>query len=626
MKEDLFPYYEAELRFMQEMSREFGKDHSKVAGRLGMEGDRCSDPHVERLIQAFALIAGRIRHKIDDQFPEITEALLNILYPHYVRPIPSLAIAQLELDPTQGKPSGKQIVPAKSGLSTRRVAGAGVSCLFQTCYPVTLWPLRVVSAQVLSPAALNTATQTYDASAVIRLTLQCHGDLTAAAIDLSTVRFFLNGDGDLPYTLHELILNSTREVLLSASEQDEVVIGPYRFPSGALRPVGFDRNEGIFPYPAASFLGYRLLTEYFAFPEKFLFFDLDFQGLPLAELGGKFEITFIIGKFERKERLRKLERVVRAEAFQLGCTPIINLFDRPARPITVTHKETEYHVLPDVNSHLAAEVYAIRKVTSMASYRAESREYHPFYGLRHVYDESAPEAFWFASRRLSSRKDSPRASPASPPVVDRGTEVYLSLVDTQFHPAQAGTEALSVHATWTNRDLPAQLPLTQEFGDLTLDASGSVRARCLTRLTESLRPPLRSGLQWRLISHLALNHLSLTDITANALREILTLYNFSGHPMTANQIVGILSVSSRPHMARMPTPAGIAFALGIRVQIEFDEDRYADNGVYLMSAVLERFLGLYSSINSFTQLTTVTRQRKEPLRAWKPRAGEQILL
>ncbi len=616
MKDELFPYYEAELRFIQETAKEFARDHPRVAGRLEIEGDRCSDPHVERLIQAFALIAGRIRHKIDDEFPEITDSLLGVLYPHYVRPIPSMAIAQFDLDPSQGKPSGKQVLAReKTTLSTRAVAGTGVSCRFRTCYPVTLWPLRVVSAQVLPPAALDSSTQTYDASAIIRLTLQCHGDLKAAAIGLTTIRFYLNGDGDLPYTLHELILNSTREVFLSSSSSDGALIGPYRFSKDAVRPVGFERDEGMFPYPSASFLGYRLLSEYFSFPEKFLFFDLaGFEKLPLSEVGGKFDLTFVIGNFERKERLRKLERSVRADTFQLGCTPIVNLFDRPARPIRVTHTETEYQVVPDAFNPMAAEVYSVNKVTSMASYLEEAREYQPFYGLRHVYTEEAPNAFWFASRRRSSRKD------------DRGTEVYLSLVDLNFQPARAGTEALSVHATWTNRDLPPQLPLTQEYGDLSVDTSASVRARCLTRLTESARPPLRSGLQWRLISHLALNHLSLTDNTAASLREILKLYNFTEHPVTANQIMGILSVSSRPHMTRLSTPAGIAFALGMKVQIEFDEERYADTGVYLMAAVLERFLGLYSSINSFTQMTAVTRQRKEGLRVWLPRAGEQILL
>ena len=614
MRAELLPYYEAELRFIREMAREFAKDHPTVASRLQLEPDRCPDPHVERLIQAFALIAGRIRHKIDDEFPEITEALLGVLYPHYVRPIPPMAMAQFQVDPSQGRASTGRLVPRNTTVFTRAIAGTGVACRFRTAFPVTLWPIQLVSAQVLPPAALGFLPGISDCAAVIRLTVECLGETTAVKLGLDSLRIHLHGEGELPYDLYELIMNSTTEVFASTASDDSQRT-PFRFPPNSVQAVGFDADEALLPYPDRSFPGYRLLSEYFAFPEKFLFLNLrGFDQLPLAKLGRKFEIDLVLGEFERKERLRRLERLVRADNFQLGCTPVVNLFERVADPIRVTHTETEYRVIPDLHSPISAEVYSVDKVTSVATYGERPRDYQPFYGIRHTYNGDAPHAFWVASRRRSVRKDDP------------GTEVYLSLVDLDFRPSSAGAEALSVAVTCTNRDLPSRLPRMQDFGDLSLESAAGVRARLISAPTEAARPALRSGLQWRLISHLALNYLSITDGGVDALREILRLYDFADSPIARNQISGVISSCSKPHMTRILTPAGVAFILGTQVRIEFDEERFTGAGVFLFASVLEHFLGLYTSINSFSQLIASTRQRKEVLRKWMPRAGQQVVV
>ncbi len=262
----------------------------------------------------------------------------------------------------------------------------------------------------------------------------------------------------------------------------------------------------------------------------------------------------------------------------------------------------------------AAEVYSIDRVSSIAPYLEQAQEYEPFYAVRHSYQNEMPEAFWFASRRSSSKAG------------DEGTEVYLSIVDKNFKASRPADETLSVQVTCTNRDLPSKLPLAREFGEISMDGTSGIRARCLTKPTDALRPPLRSGLQWRLISHLALNRLSLTDASGQSLREIITLYNFTNDPALRNQIAGILSLTTRTSVARVLTPVGVAFPLGTRVEILLDEDRFAGSSAFLFASVLERFLGLYSSLNSFTQLTAASKQRREALRSWPPRTGEQILV
>jgi type VI secretion system protein ImpG len=253
-------------------------------------------------------------------------------------------------------------------------------------------------------------------------------------------------------------------------------------------------------------------------------------------------------------------------------------------------------------------------VLSSASYLEQPREYRPFYSLRHHYGDDTSDAFWYSTRRASTRKG------------DQGTEVYLSVVDLNFQPANPPVETLAVQITCTNRDLPPRLPLGDAFGDVFLEAASSIRTRLIKKPTAALRPALRAGLQWRLISHLSLNYLSLMDGGPDALREILKLYDFTDSPAIRNQIAGITGISSQPHMARMTAAAGVVFSLGMRVNIEFDEALYAGGGVFVLASVLERFLGLYTSVNSFTQLAVTSRQRKEVIRQWLPRAGEQILL
>jgi len=624
MRDDLLPYYESELTFIRQMAAEFAAKYPHEASRLELQSQPCPDPHVERLIEAFAFLAARVRRKVDDEFPEITEALLEVLYPHYLRPIPAMSIAQLEVDPEQGKLTTGYPVD-KGGILYSKPVG-GIPCRFRTCYPVTLWPLQVASASVALPSALSLGPAAGDAAAVVRIELRCLGGAKLAELQLSSLRFYLSGEGgerQTAHTLHELILNNGCKVIArnpSKGSRTPPVILP-----GRCREVGFGREEGLLPYSDRSFLGYRLLQEYFSFPEKFLFFDISgLDRVPRTGFDDRFEILILLDEFQRKDRLAQLEQTVGADTFRLGCTPIINLFEKCAEPIRISHAVSEYPVIPDVHNELATEVYSIDRVTSTAPYSQEAQEYQPFYSLRHSYKSDTGQTFWHSSRRPSPRKG------------DAGSEVYLTLVDLGFKPSLPPVETLTVHVTCTNRDLPAKLPFSGEFGELEMESGPLLRIRCLRKPTETVRPPMgtrparehspRESLQWRLISHLGLNHLSIIDGGLNALQEILRLYDFSNPPAVQRQISGITGISSSPQIARVDSEYGVVFCQGIRVSVEFDEDEYVGSGVFLLASVLERFFGLYSPINSFSELRVTTKQRKGVLRQWAPRAGEQVLL
>jgi len=605
MAEDvLLKYYERELSFLRQMGAEFAGKYPKIASRLLLEAEKCEDPHVERLIQSFAFLAARVQHKLDDEFPEITEALLNVLYPHYLAPLPSMSIVEFVLDREQGKITSGYPLAKGSMLYSQPVNGA--PCRFRTCYPVTLWPLEITAAQFESPDRVSSAPK---AAALLRLELRCFPGTTFSQLQIDSLRFFLQGDSQLTFALYELLCNNTSQVQFRPLGEQKAV-KPVLLPPRCLRPVGFGPDEGMLPYTPRSFLGYRLLQEYFALPEKFLFFDLgELNRAVQAKFRDGIEVLFFLNKAPR------LEQPISADTFRLGCTPVVNLFQQVAEPIRLTHTEPEYRVIPDVGRQTTTEVYSVDSVVSTSPYLPEPIVFAPFYSFKHAAEREQQQAFWNITRRPSPRKG------------DTGTEVYLSLVDLNFRPTLPALETLTVHVTCTNRDLPGKLPFGGDRGDFELEGAAPLsRIRCLKKPTETVRPPLRRGAQWRLISHLSLNYLSICEGGREALQEILRLYDFADSSVIRQQIAGVTNVTSRRVVGRPASMPWNGFCRGIEVTIEFDEDQYVGSGVFLFASVLEKFLGLYGSLNSFTQLVAVTKQREEPLKRWTPRAGEQILL
>ena len=612
MSDELLPYYNRELAFIRQMGAEFGEAHPKIAARLRMVAEATADPHVARMIEAFAYLNARTRHKLDDDFPEVSEALLGVLYPHYLAPIPSMAIIQFVLDRQQGELTTGYTIDRGSTIETEPIDGQ--PCRFRTCYPTTLWPLDVKLAEFRGqPFAAPSVRFASDAMGVVRLQLQCFSEKAAfSQLELDSLRFFLKGQSQYIYDLYELLLNDTIGVAIANSPGDPepVVLG-----KECVRPVGFQRDEGMLDYSGRSFRGYRLLSEYFAFPEKFLFVDID--GLTpnvLSRIGNTLELFLYV-----KRHSTDLEKIIDRDTFQTGCCPMVNLFKQRAEPIALTHTQTEYRVVPDARRPLAHEVYSVDRVIA-TSPDNEEVSFVPFYSVKHGRDVHEQRLFWYGSRRPAGYAGGQ---------ADEGTEVLLSLVDLNFKPSSPSGLAIDVETTCLNRDLPHRLPFGGGQPNLQL-ASGAPVSKivCLTAPTPTRRPALRHGTVWRLISHLSLNHLSLVDHDdgADALREILKLYDFADSAETRSIIDGLLGVASRRVVGRVGGPVSAGFCRGVEVTLRFDEERFSGGGVYLFASVLERFLGLYSSINSFTKTVATTNKREEPLRRWPPRAGERVLL
>lgn len=630
MRDELLGYYERELVFLRRMGADFARRYPKIASRLLLDEEKIEDPHVERMIEGFAFLTGRIGLKLDDELPEITESFLNVLYPHYLAPIPSMAIAQFSFGSPKDKLSSVQRLERGARLNSRPVDGT--PCRFRTCSDVDLFPLELESA-ALESAAPRDARGKY-AESHIRLSLRCFGDANLYELRRGeeqkipeSLRFYIDGDPQLVFPLYEIIFNNAVSVEIRPKEQplgnkalgtitniqlrlpDPVILTA----AEGIKQVGFEENEAVLPYTKRSFMGYRLLTEYFSFPYKFLFLDiLGLDRAIAAQFGSHFDILI---------HLRNVTppiAPITAETFRMGCSPIVNLFSRMSDPIYLSQQKYEYHVIPDVHRQSTTEVYSVDSVVTSDPRTNTTREFSPFYSLRHAYGEQSEKAFWYAARRPSQRPD------------DDGTEVHMSLVDIDFNPKVPAVEVLNVKATCTNRDLPGRLPFGGKDSDFEVEGTALLsRVRCLTKPTETIRPPRRRSAQWRLISHLNLNYLSLVngpDGTPEALQEMLHLYNFDDSSVTRKQILGISRVKSRRVVRQIGDHIGAGFVRGVETTVTLDEDEYVGSGMYLFACVLERFLGLYSSVNSFNQVVLRTLQREETLKLFPPRAGEQELL
>jgi len=637
LTDELLDYYSRELAYLRDMGDHFARAQPAVAGLLAISAGRCEDPHVERLMQAFAFLAARVRKKLDDRFPEITNALLEVVHPHALRPLPSAAIVQFEGAGDPSRASEGRRVPAGTPL-TAAVEVEGVRCRFRTAYPTDLWPVEVEAAS-LAPDRVVQADRPPGAVALLKLTLRCRAPGGWGSLKgFESLRFFLDGGEPTASVLYEVLMDRLCEAWIVGEAEGR----PWRrvLPRSAARPVGFGPDEALYPYPDRSFPGYRLLQEFFAFPQKFQFVDLFLnesrEGThpPLGsreKLGPTLELHFWLDAAPRSDV------TVRPSNFRLGCTPAVNLFRWVPEPIPLTRLRTEYPVTPSFEHPAGFEVFSVDRVVSSGSYLEEAREFEPFYAMRHGAREAGREAYWFATRR------------ASP--LDAGTEVDLAFADDRFDPTVPAVEKVTAHLTCSNRGLPGRLPFGGDQGFLEAEAeSAAGRARLLMQPTEPMRPPVGRGVQWSLISRLALSHLSLSPAgpaaDASALRELLAL---SCHPSgddriddaNAKMVQGVLEVSHERVAARVAypdpddDPAGPAarrrrlmgkpLSLGLEVRVVLDDDAFPGARAYLLAAVLDRFLGGYVSINGFTRLVATTRQRRGTWR-WPARSGDRALL
>ena len=607
MADDLLGHFNAEYTALTRLAAEFAAANPRAAARLRLSRTEVDDPHVERLLEGVAFLGARVRQRLDDEFPELTDALLGVLYPHYLAPFPSCLMAQLTPKPDL---SGPATVPPGTPVQTEPVDGT--PCRFRTTAPVTLWPIEIEAVRLtglpLPPLPVRLAA---GAAGVLRITLRCtDAAMTFERLGLDRLRLHLRGGRAVSQPLQELLCGHVVAVAFADNASDP---NPVVRPGSAVQPAGFAPEEALLPWPAQGFAGFRLLAEYFAFPEKFLFVDIaGIDGKTLAGAGNRLELFLYLDHVPAQ-----LERSVDAGAFALGCVPLVNLFPHRCEPIELDWTRTEYRVDPDLKRPASAEVWSVERVRETRLDGTE-RPWRPFFRMVHG-DADGGQA---GGSYLPLRRPSGGTL--------TGSDVFLTIDDPDFDPGRTTRARLSVDALCTNRDLPRLLPATAGRPGLRFEEGSAVVSAIvpLSPATETLRPPPRGQRFWRLISHLSLSHLSVVGGAegAGVLREVLRLYDLRDSAETRAVIAALTAVRSAPGTARLPGARSGSFCRGLDVRLTFEPQAWQAAGLYGLGSVLERFLALHGSVNGFVRCTALLQGRTDPVARWPARAGTRALL
>ncbi len=620
MDRRLLHHYNRELGHLRELGAEFAAEFPKIAARLGLNGSEpAQDPHVERLLEGTAFLAARVQLKLDAEFPRFTEQLLAMLYPHYLAPTPAMLIAQCQPMPGDANLAAGHLLPRGSALRQADAGADAVACEFRTGCDLRLWPLELREARYFSSApelALSGQPWLARYQGGVRLKLHAGAGLALSALKLDQLRFFLGGAPEVAHPLHELIGTSTLGLLVRGER------GWQPLPASSVKLVGFDDHEALLPETGRGFSGHRLLQEYFSFPARYLFFEIEGLAPLLARLADReLELWLLFGR-----AMPELEGQVDARHFLLHCVPAINLFERRLDRVELQPGEPEFHLLADRTRPLDYEIYDLLEVTGHGTGRAEQR-FRAFYSTSRL-TEPQSEAYFTLRREprlLSTNRHRGRRLTGYV-----GSEVFLSLVDPSEAPYPQGLRQLSLRARCTNRDLPLLMKLGRGPTDFVLEVAAPVeRIRCVKGPSAPHAALAQGAAGWKLISQLSLNYLSLLDSGpepgAAALRELLSLHACSADPGLRRHVEGLRTVSSEPVVMRLPMPGPLCFGRGVEITIGLDELAFEGGSAFLFGSLLEHFFARHVSLNSFTETVLRTLTRGEIMR-WRPRCGTRPIL
>lgn len=598
-QDDLLLAYQRELEYLRTMGAEFGARYPKIASRLELSPDACADPHVERLIESFAFLTARVQRQVDSEFPQFTGALLGVLYPHFTQPVPAMSIAQFEVDTEQGLPLGGFAIPPGARLFAQ--TEGGLACRFRTAYQTTLWPLRVTEAALETTERYPFLDRYPKVLSVLRIRIECHKALFSA-LSLKSLRFFLNAEPRTAYALYNLLSSSVLGICVR--DADKPADAPEVHRGAALRPAGLSSDESVLPLPHNVHPAYRLLMEYFLFPDKFLFLDCDLPGIRSVRRAA--DVLILLSEVPRQLQ-------VAADTFALGCAPVVNLFHKTCEPLRITHRETEYRLVADKRHEATTEIHSLVSVSAYADPSA-TEVIEPFFSYSHPAESDQHQVFYVTRRTPTGRASVP------------GSDLFIQFCDLRFDPRQPETRTLYAHALCTNRELPNQM---SAGAALQMEEAAPVRqVTCLRKPTPPVELPLFGRGLWMLISHLSLNHFSLTGApdSLRALREILRLYRLTPNSSNEKQVMGLTALKVRPVVRHTGHDAWRGFCQGLEVTLEFDEELFVGSSALLLSAVLSRFLGMQAAVNSFVEVVVTTKQRQGVWKRWPAMSGEKSLL
>ena len=622
----LLHHYNRELQHVREMGAEFARDYPKVAGRLGMSGIECADPYVERLLEGFAFMAARVQLELEAQQPVFAQHLLEMLYPHFLAPVPSMTVVQFQPDAGEGIDPAGHRMPRDTALHSLLGHGERTAVEYRTAHEVTLYPLSLTGAAYLnSPAALAAIGLSTEprVKAGLRLSFAVEAGLNVAMLNIDRLPIFVTGADGLSGCLYEqLHAHATGFVVRAAGGPNGTYISK-AFNADRIGEIGFEEDEALLPSSERSFSGYRLLQEYFACPERFLFarFEGLSEVLPRATCA-EFEIVVL---FDRV--VERLENSLSADNFRLYCTPAINLFPKRGDRIHLRQGVSEHHLLADRTRPMDFEVHSVSNVEGFGDANEPLQRFEPFYAAQGRSWHERRSAFYALRRHPRKLSQGQKQNGARSSYV--GSETFISLVDGEQAPYSHDLRQLGMQLLCTNRDLPLHMPVGKASTDFLLDTAASVTSiRCVAGPTRPRAAVAAGESRWRLISHLQLNYLSLLDNGdqgASAIREMLTLYHDPHDSTARRQVEGIRRATSKPIVRRLPLPGPATYGRGLEITLTCDDAAFEGQGAYLLASVLRHFFARQASMNSFTETVLCTLERNEVDR-WPARLGNRPIL
>ncbi len=591
--------YKKEISFLRQMGSIFSQKYPKIARRLNLGKNESTDPHVERLLESFAFLTAFLQQDIDNQFPRISHTLLNLICPNLSHPLPPLSIARFFLDPQKPMTTCAQ-VPQGTGLYASDQDGA--VCHFKTSYPLELWPIEMQEVCLEKTEKYTFGDQITPYSSVLRLTLKA-GATPFNKLAIKKLRFYINASHLESPSIYELLFSDPPLLSVTYDAQPR----PWALPADCMKPVGLSVEELVLPAPANGNMAYTLLQEYFNFPEKFMFFDLEGLDFSRAES--------LVNLFIPVQNTSPLETIsFSKDTFALGCTPIINLFPRITEPLTLDHQSVEYPLVPDYRREMTTEIHSVERMFSMPTNAASPEEVYPYFSFSHAASQGQGQRFWNA-RRV------PALNPEVP-----GTDLMISFVNCNMGPETPPSDVVYAHALVTNRHLA---PLVASGTPLKCEQETSCSLiTCLRRPTRTVYASVEGKDQWKLISSLSLNFLSLSNApnSLEALKELLMLFTNPDSALGVIDINALKKMSVSPAVERMDPAPWKNFVKGLHITLEIGTDGDDSGRLFLFGSVLNAFVGLYAHTNSFTQLSIIKENREGIWKTWPARAGSKALV
>jgi type VI secretion system protein ImpG len=618
--------YNQELKFIRESGAEFAKEYPKIAGRLGMDGIDCSDPYVERLLEGFAFLSARIHRKLDASFPEFTQHLMELLFPTFLQPVPSMLIAQCQPDYDEGNLNKGFTLPARTSLFSQLAKDEQTSCEYKTAQDVQLWPVELSNAEYVNTHTLTSLSEQSatvplwlldkksEIKSAVRLTFELPPHTKFSDLSLDSLTFYLKGSESFPFYLYESLIKGYAGLMYQSGDS----LWRYETEPTSLSPKGFDESDALLPFEQRQFDGFRLLREYFAFPSRFLFVELNkLQPCLQYCTQSSFSVLLLLTHTNSQ-----LENRLTSENLSLYCSPAINLFEKRAERINLSKQYHEFHVVPDRLRPLDFEVCAVKQINAFGSSSDKAQPLLPLYGQQSS-RKIKTEGYYsvFRRQRLLSAKGRKFGHRSS----YLGSEVYVSIVNPLTPPYSEDLKQLSIQVLCSNRDLPIMMPLGKGGSDFTIESGAPCSAvSCLGEPTKPHRPLNTDDVSWELINLLSLNFLGFSnqEEALVSLTRLLTLMSDQHSKVQTKQIDGVVGFELKPITARLPFDGPICFGRGVEVRLTVDESAFQGGSAFLLGMVLDRFFAQYVSINAFSKLVLLSTQRDE-IYTWPIRIGLQ---